>query len=60
VPEKRLAVYVDGAAFHAGANLRWDRAIRERLRTGSPPWRVVKLRARDLAKGASLADSLKG
>ncbi len=36
VPEKRLAVYIDGASFHCGAVLRRDRAIRERLRQGDP------------------------
>jgi very-short-patch-repair endonuclease len=48
VPEKRLAIYVDGAAFHVGERLRRDRWIRERLRNGEPPWEVVELRAVDL------------
>jgi hypothetical protein len=38
VPERRLAIYIDGAAFHAGERLRRDRYIRRRLRDGSPPW----------------------
>jgi hypothetical protein len=50
VPERRLAIYIDGAAFHVGANLRRDRQIRERLRTGNPPWTVVSLTARDLGR----------
>jgi hypothetical protein len=58
VPERRLAIYVDGAAFHAGSNLRRDRFIRNRLRNGNPPWRVVELRAADLARGRALVDEL--
>ncbi len=45
---------VDGAAYHAGPRLRRDRAIREQLRVGAPPWTVVELRAADLARGADL------
>ena len=59
VPERRLAIYIDGAAFHLGTNLRRDRAIRERLRTGVPPWTVVELRAADLREGAALVERLK-
>ena len=51
VPERRIAIYVDGAAFHVGANLRRDRFIRDRLRNGAPPWRIEELRATDLAGG---------
>jgi len=50
VPEKRLAIYVDGAAFHVGERLRRDKWIREKLRKGNPPWTVVELRAKDLKK----------
>ncbi len=46
VTGRKVAVYVDGAAFHVGNNLRRDRYIRERLRAGG--WRVVELAARDL------------
>ncbi|MEW6137145.1 MAG: DEAD/DEAH box helicase [Thermodesulfobacteriota bacterium] len=59
VPERRLAIYVDGAAFHIGANLRRDRYIRGRLRDGQPPWRVEELRASDLKAGESLIRRLK-
>jgi hypothetical protein len=48
IPDRRLAIYIDGAAYHRGANLRRDRAIRDRLRAGSPPWTVVELTAKDL------------
>ncbi len=58
VPARRLAIYVDGAAFHTGARLRRDRIIRNRLREGSPTWNVVELRAADLARGAALVQEL--
>ncbi len=58
VPQRRVAIYVDGAAFHIGANLRRDRYIRDRLRDGSPPWIIVELRASDLRRGAELVDEL--
>ena len=48
VPEKRLAFYIDGAAFRVGERFRRDRWIRERLRKGEPPWTIVELRAREL------------
>ncbi|MBI2202475.1 MAG: hypothetical protein HYU41_01280, partial [Candidatus Rokubacteria bacterium] len=54
VPERRLAIYVDGAAFHVGQNLRRDRFIRARLRGAAPPWRVEELRAADLRLGEAL------
>ena len=41
-----------------GANLRRDRAIRDRLRQGTPAWRVEELRAVDLAGGANLVRRL--
>jgi hypothetical protein len=58
VPERRLAIYIDGAAFHVGQNLRRDRFIRSRLRNAAPPWRVEELRASDLRLGASLVQRL--
>lgn len=59
VPERRLAIYVDGAAFHVGQNLRRDRFIRDRLRNGNPPWRIEELRAADLSSGSALVQRLK-
>lgn len=56
VPDARLAIYVDGAAFHVGANLRRDHYIRERLR--SMGWHVEQLQAAELAQGASLVRRL--
>lgn len=43
---QRVAIYVDGAAFHRGQRLRRDRFIRQKLEDGG--WRVVVLRASDL------------
>ena len=54
-----MAIYVDGASFHVGANLRRDRYIRDRLRNGDPPWQVVELWARDLSEGAALVERLR-
>jgi hypothetical protein len=59
VPERRLAIYIDGAAFHTGERLRRDRFIRNRLRSGNPPWRVEELRAPDLVQGAQLVARLR-
>ena len=56
VPSRRLAIYIDGAAFHLGASLRRDRYIRDRLRAATPPWRVEELTAADLAQGEQLVD----
>jgi hypothetical protein len=58
VPNRRLAIFVDGAAFHVGARLRRDRIIRNRLREDSLHWNVVELRAANLARGASLVQEL--
>lgn len=44
----QTAIYVDGAAFHTGANLRRDRAIRRRLQEQACGWRVVELTADSL------------
>ncbi len=44
-----VLIYVDGAAFHTGGRLRRDRAIRKALREGAAGWKVVELRAPDLA-----------
>ncbi|HMP75061.1 MAG TPA: DEAD/DEAH box helicase [Kiritimatiellia bacterium] len=46
---KRVAIYIDGAAFHTGRRLRRDRLIRQRLREGSTPWRVLEFRRSDIA-----------
>lgn len=60
VPARRLAIYIDGASIHVGANLRRDRHIRQQLQTMEPPWQVVVLRATDLEDGAALVARLKG
>ena len=56
IPEKRVAIYIDGAAFHRGANLRRDRFIRNKLRDAG--WQVVELQASDLDEGAALVARL--
>ena len=54
VPERRLAIYVDGASVNLGHVARRDALIRNRLRSATPPWTVVELRAADLGRVASL------
>jgi hypothetical protein len=56
----RVAIYIDGAAFHTGHALRRDRFIRRRLREGSAGWKVVELRARDLTDGPGVIAGLRG
>jgi hypothetical protein len=58
VEATRLAIYVDGASVHVGHRLRRDRIIRQRMKEAHPPWRVVELRAADLARGAALVEEL--
>jgi hypothetical protein len=58
VPKRRLAIYVDGAAFHIGARLRRDHIIRNRLREGPVHWNVVELRAIDLGRDEALVHEL--
>lgn len=53
-PQQRVAVYVDGAAFHVGHNLRRDKAIRDKLRAASPPWTVVEIRAGTIEEGIAV------
>jgi len=59
VPARQVAIYIDGAAFHTGQNLRRDRWIRDRLRNGTPSWTVIEFRAADLAQGRALVERLK-
>ena len=59
VPGKRVAIYIDGAAFHVGQRLRRDRFIRDRLRDGTPPWRVIELRAHDLSRTRSVVEAIR-
>ncbi|MGQ9369061.1 DEAD/DEAH box helicase [Azospirillum sp. ST 5-10] len=55
----RVAIYVDGASFHTGENLRRDRFIRDRLRNGSIRYIVEELTARDLQRGGTLVEALR-
>jgi hypothetical protein len=59
IPERRLAIYIDGSAFHKGGNRLRDKFIRDRLRNANPPWQVVELNAVDLARGKALVEELK-
>lgn len=58
VKGSRLALYVDGAAFHVGERRRRDLRIRERLQKGGY-WKVETLRAADLKDGDKLIDRLR-
>lgn len=44
----KIAIYIDGAAFHVGERLRRDEYIRDQLKSGSAGWKVVELMAKDL------------
>ncbi|NLE38121.1 MAG: DUF1998 domain-containing protein, partial [Pirellulaceae bacterium] len=59
VADRRLAIYIDGAAFHIGQRLRRDRFIRDRLRNATPPWHVEELRASDLGQMVNIVERLK-
>ena len=59
IPERRLAIYIDGAAFHTGERYRRDHFIRRRLREADPPWTIEELRAADLGQGAQLVERLR-
>jgi len=59
IAENHLAIYIDGASFHVGHNLRRDRLIRNRLREATPAWIVEELRAADLMLGKALVDKLR-
>ena len=56
--QKKIAIYVDGAAFHVGKNLRRDKFIREKLRRNYG-FKVIELRATDLRRGIELVNELK-
>ncbi len=58
IESARLAIYVDGASVHVGHRLRRDRIIRQRMKEAQPAWRVVELRAADLARGEALVSDL--
>lgn len=59
VVDQRLAIYIDGAAFHQGANLRRDRALRQKLRDSNPSWTVIELTYTDLKRGKNLVEKLR-
>lgn len=55
----RVLIYVDGAAFHVGKQLRRDKEIRKKLESGLCAWKVVALKVGDLKGGKELVDELK-
>ncbi|MFY3744885.1 Zn-binding domain-containing protein [Anaeromyxobacter sp. Red801] len=55
--DRKVAIYVNGAAFHVGDRLRRDRAIRSRLRELG--WRVVEYGVRDLTASGPVLDVLR-
>lgn len=59
VPERRLAIYIDGASVHLGHVARRDGLIRNKLRSANPPWTVIELRASDLGRVSSLSGQLR-
>jgi hypothetical protein len=58
VETARLAIYIDGASVHVGHRLRRDRIIRQKMKEAQPSWRVIELRAADLARGKALVEEL--
>jgi len=52
LPNAKVAIYIDGVAFHQGERLRRDRKLRAALRDAG--WRVFEWTASDLGKGAAL------
>lgn len=52
VPGVKVAIYIDGVAFHQGERLRRDRKLRARLREAG--WHVLEWTVRDLDRGAAL------
>ena len=59
IAESRLAIYIDGAAFHVGNNLRRDKFIRTRLQEANPPWQVIELTAKDLSSGKEVIENIR-
>lgn len=59
IPEKRIAIYIDGASVHLGHVARRDNYIRNRLRNATPSWKVFELRAVDLGRGGAVVETLR-
>ncbi len=59
IPDRRIAIYVDGLAFHTSDRLRRDKAIERRLNTLKPGWQVIRFTASDLRKPDILENKLK-
>jgi hypothetical protein len=50
-PQRRVAIYVDGLAFHKGDRLRRDQTINERLTKLQHAWSVVRITSRNMQEG---------
>jgi hypothetical protein len=51
-PDQRVAIYVDGLAFHTGDRLRRDRVIEQRLQGMANPWKVLRIYAHDIDRNS--------
>ena len=51
-PDQRVAIYVDGVAFHTGDRLRRDRAIEQRLQNMQQPWQILRATATQIDRHA--------
>lgn len=54
IPERRLAIYIDGANYHVGGNVRRDRFIRKSLADANPPWCVLEFGHQDFREVAAV------
>ena len=59
VKNKKILIYIDGAAFHTGNRLRRDIAIRKALAEGEERWNVITLGVKDLQAPGKWLISLK-
>lgn len=55
----KIAIYVDGAAFHTGDRLRRDMVVRKKLAEGTAGWRPVAFRASDLSNEDMVVEKLR-
>lgn len=60
IPERRLAIYIDGANYHVGGNVRRDRFIRKTLAEATLPWKVLEFGHQHLQEGAEMIERVYG
>jgi ATP-dependent helicase YprA (DUF1998 family) len=59
-PEKRLAIYVDGLAFHKGDRLRRDKVIVNKLLGLNNPWSIIRVTIKSMERNlAEIIELLK-